>query len=290
MRPPFLPLFLLPLLLSAAEQPSVLERMARPQVTLESTWLSEAKVNGYKSSVRTSKQQLQVSNGFAGIDFSRWYFDWNDADALPFYRGKTPIKHMQRINLHGKYFHKFDPQWAMLLMASVNATYEEELDGDAVGAGLFGFFSYRIDSDHALQAGAFVNYHPVTTLVLPVLGYSYRARANDGFTAVLGFPRTYVGYHAVPGWLLRAGFIYSQTVIRLADDSGIEPAGYVESIDYQASAGLRVAFAQRWEFSADLLYAFRRDFKTFDHAARQIDAYTIDPSFGAMFRLNYAFQ
>lgn len=289
MRPSLL-LLLLPLLLYAAEQPSEMERMAQPQVTLESAWLAETHVNGYRTSVRTSKQQLQIGNGFAGIDFARWYFDWNDEDALPFYRNKTPIKHMQRINLNGKYFHKFDSQWAMMLMASANATYEEELDGDAVGAGLFGFFSYRIDGDHALQFGTFVNYHPVTTLALPVFGYSYRARADDGFTAALGFPRTYVGYRPAPGWLLSTGFVFSQAVIRLADNSGIEPSGYVEAADYQASAGLRIAFARHWEFSTDLLYAFKRDFKIYDHTAKQIDSYTFDPSFGAMFRLNYTFE
>lgn len=283
-------LLLLPLLLYAAERLSLLEQMAQPKILLDSAWLANAHVKGYDSSVRTSKQRLQVSNGFGGIDFSRWYFDWNDAAALPFYRGKAPIKHMQRIKLYGNYYKKLNPDWAMLLMASVNATYEEELDGNAVGAGLMGFFSYRIDGDNSLQFGAFANYHPVTTLALPVLGYSYRARANDGFTAVVGFPRAFAGYHLKEGWLLRAGFVYSQAVIRLADDSGIEPAGYVESTDYQASAGLRVSMGTRWEFSGDLLYAFRRDFQIYDHSANEIDAYSIDPSVGAMFRVTYAFR
>ena len=288
MRP--LLLLCLPLLLCAAKQPSILERMARPQIGLESAWLAPAQFRGYSGSVRTSKHKLQVSNGFGGLTYSRWYFDWDDAQSLPFYRGKTPIKHMQQCRFYGNYYRRFGERWAMLLMLNVNATFEKELDGDAVGAGAMGIFSYRLNEDHSVQAGAFVNYHPVTTLALPALGYSYRARADDGFQMVLGFPRAYAGYHPAPGWLVRAGFVYSQAVIRLADDSGIEPDGYVEASDYQGSAGLRVQLKERWELSADLLYAFRRDMEIYDHTAHRIDAYRIDPSFGAMFKITYVFE
>lgn len=285
-----LALLLLPLLLFAAKQPSILERMARPQLSVQSAWLAPAKFMGYDGAVRTSKQRLQISNGFGGLAYTRWYFDWNDAQTLPFYRGKTPINHMQQIRVYGNYYHRFSSVWAMLLMLNVSATYEKELDGDAVGAGVLGFFSYRMDNDHALQMGAFVNYHPVTTLALPAIGYSYRARADDGFQMVLGFPRAYIGYHPAPGYLVRAGFVYSQAVIRLADDSGIEPAGYTEASDYQASAGVRIQFKERWELSADLLYAFRRDMVLYDHSAHKIDSYRIEPSAGAMLRLIYAFE
>lgn len=282
-------LLLLPLLILAQEQPSILEKMARPQVSLQSAWLSPAAFKGYDGTVRTSKQSLRISNGFGGIALSRWYFHWDDEQSLPFYRGKTPIKNMQRIKLFGNYYHRFNDRWAMIAMLNVNATYEQELYGDAVGAGVMAFFSYRLGAEHAIQMGAFVNYHPVTTLALPAIGYSYRARADDGFQMVLGFPRAYIGYHPARGYLVRAGFVYSQAVIRLANDSGIEPSGYIEAADYQASFGVRIQFDGGWELNTDLLYAFSREMQLYDSGAHKTNAYRIEPSAGAMLRLIYAF-
>jgi hypothetical protein len=284
-------LLTLPALLIAAEsRPSLLERMARPQFSLQSDWLAASKIEGSEGSVRTSKQRLRVSTGFGGLAYTRWYFHWNDEQTLPFYRGKAPIEQMQRVKAYGNYYRRLSPEWSTLVMLNLNATFEKELDGDALGAGVLGFFSYRLDGDHSVQMGAFANYHPVTTLALPALGYSYRARADDGLQMVLGFPRAYIGYHAAPGWLVRTGFVYSQAVIRLSEHSGIEPAGYAEASDYQASAGVRTTFKKQWELSADLLYAFRRDMDIYDRRARRIDSYRIKPSPGAMLKLTYAFH
>lgn len=76
---------------------------------------------------------------------------------------------------------------------------------------------------------------------------------------VLGFPRAYVGYHLTPKLLLNAGMINSQAVIRLANDSGIEPQGFIEAKDFQGNAGFRYEVNKHFEVSADLLYAFKRD-------------------------------
>lgn len=272
----------------AQQKLSLLEKMAQPKLSVQSAFLADAKLKGYEGSVRTYKQEVQVNNGFGGLSYARWDFDWNDAQTLPFYRGKTPIGHMQRVKLYGNLFHRFNDRWIMLASVNANASFEKEYDG-ALGAGVFGFFSYKIDEDHSLQLGAFANYHPVTTLALPVVGYSYRAREDDGFQLVLGFPRAYAGYHLAKGVLLNAGFIYSQAVICLADDSGIEPAGYVEAQDYQGNAGVRYSFGDAWQLNVDVLYAFRRDFTVYDSGAHRVDHYSIDPSFGAMLKLRYAF-
>jgi len=151
------------------------------------------------------------------------------------------------------------------------------------------FLSYKVDDEHAIQIGAFANYHPVKTLALPVLGYTYRIREKDGLSMVLGFPRAYVGYHLTPNLQFNAGMIYSQAVIRLADDSGIEERGYVEAKDFQSNIGLRYTFSENLELSADILYSFKRDFNIYDHDANEIDSYSIEPSAGAILKIKYLF-
>lgn len=195
---------------------------------------------------------------------------------------------MNRLKLFANWPLRINDRWFMLNSVNVNSTYEKEMN-DSFGAGIMSFFSYNIDDDHAIQLGAFANYHSVRTLALPVIGYTYRARETDGLKMVLGFPRAYVGYQLSPEILFNAGMIYSQAVIRLADDSGIEPEGYSEAKDFQANIGFRYEINEAFELSADLLYAFKRDFTIYNRYADEVDSYSIEPSFGGIVKLKYLF-
>jgi len=276
-------------LLTAQDQKlSLLEQIVQPKVTFQSDFLSDAKFEGYEGSIKTYKQKIQINNEIVGFSYSRWDFDWKNEEMLPFYRGKTPIDAMNRIKLYANFPLRINDKWFMLNSFNVNSTYEKEMS-DSYGAGLTSFFSYKIDEDHAIQLGAFANYHPVKTLALPVLGYSYRARATDGLKMVIGFPRAYAGYHLNRDILLNAGMIYSQAVIRLADDRGIEPEGYSEAKDFQANLGFRYEINEHFELSADLLYAFKRDFTIYNSSSEEVDDYSIEPSLGGIIKLKYSF-
>ncbi|MEN8726668.1 MAG: hypothetical protein ABF276_01765 [Sulfurovum sp.] len=275
-------------LMAQEERLSLLEQIAQPKVTFQSDFLSDAKFEGYEGSVKTYKQRIQINNEMVGLSYSRWDFDWKNENDLPFYQGKTPIDSMNRIKLYANWPLRINDEWFMLSSLNVNSTYEKEMS-DSYGAGITSFFSYKMDDAHTIQLGAFANYHSVKTLVLPVLGYSYRARATDGLKMVIGFPRAYIGYHLNPNVLLNAGMIYSQAVIRLANDSGIEPGGYSEAKDFQANFGLRYEINKHFEISADLLYAFKRDFTIYDHNSDEVDDYSIESSLGGIIKLKYRF-
>ena len=90
--------------LFGAEKLSLLEKMAQPKFSYQSAFLAPAKLKGYEGSVQTFKQELRINNGFGGFSYARWDFGWNDAQTLPFYRGKTPIGSMQRFKLFGNFF------------------------------------------------------------------------------------------------------------------------------------------------------------------------------------------
>jgi len=267
---------------------SLLEKIVQPKITFQSDYLSDAKFENSQASLKTYKQKIQINNDIVGFSYSRWDFEWSDEEQLDFYRGKVPIESMERIRLYANYPLRINEKWFMLTSANINATYEEEYD-DAFAAGLASFFSYKLDDKHSIQLGAFANYHTVKTLVLPVVGYSYRVREKDGLQMVLGFPRAYIGYHINPKLLLNTGLIYSQAIIRLADDSGIEPQGYTEAKDFQGNVGFRYDLNRHFNISADLLYAFKRDFNIYNHNADEVDSYSIDPSIGATLKIKYLF-
>lgn len=280
---------MLTLNLSAEDKnPSLLEQMTQPKMTFQTDYLSDANFEGFHASVKTYKQKIQINNDMFGISYSRWDFDWDNASALPFYKGKTPIDSMQRIKVNANLPVFINDKWFMLNALNINSTFEKETS-NSYGAGILSFLSYKVDNEHAIQIGAFANYHPVKTLALPVLGYTYRIRETDGLSMVLGFPRAYVGYHLTPKLLFKAGMIYSQAVIRLADDSGIEERGYVEAKDFQSNLGLRYEINDNFELSADLLYTFKRDFTIYNNDANEIDSYSIEPSVGAIVKLKYLF-
>ena len=67
----------------------------------------------------------------------------------------------------------------------------------------------------SFSTGLFWSYHPISTMVLPVISYSYRARQTDGLQVILGFPRAYVAYFINGSLLLRSGMIFSQSLIKL---------------------------------------------------------------------------
>jgi len=270
------------------QKPSMLEQIAQPKLTIQSDFLSDANFEGFDASVKTYKQKIQINNEMFGVSYNRWDFEWDNEASLPFYKGKNPIESMERVKLYANFPLFLNDKWFMLNSVNINATYEKEM-ANSFGAGMVSFFSYKVDDDHAVQMGAFANYHPVKTLALPVLGYTYRVRANDGLTLVLGFPRAYVGYHLSPNLLLNAGMIYSQAVIRLADESGIEEKGYVEAKDFQSSMGVRYEFSKSLVLSADLLYTFKRDFTIFNNDADELKSYSIEPSAGAIVKLKYLF-
>lgn len=170
----------------------LLERITQPKFSLESSYLSHANIRGSEGSVEVHKNTLKINNDIIGFTYSNWAFSWDNIQDLPFGDKKTsPIKEMHafKININAPYF--VNDKWFILSSASLRSSFEKSMNG-SYGAGLFSFASYKVDKNHAIQMGAFANYHRVSTLVLPVISYSYRARRYDGLQVVLGFPLTYI--------------------------------------------------------------------------------------------------
>jgi len=267
----------------------LLERIVQPKVSLESSYLSDANIEGSEGSVEVHKNTLRINNDIIGFTYSNWAFSWDNIQDLPFGDKKTvPIKEMHafKININAPYF--VNEKWFVLTSASIRSSFEESMNG-SYGAGLFSFASYKVNSDHAIQMGAFANYHKVSTLVLPVISYSYRARQYDGLQVVLGFPRTYIGYHASKDTLLKFGVIFSQSVIKLSENSSIENSGFIEAKDYMGNIGVAHEFNKHLRLETNILYSLKRDFTIFDAQGNEQTSYAIEPSFGASIKAVWLF-
>lgn len=267
----------------------LLERMVEPKVSLNSSYLSDANVESSKGSVSVFKNTLQLNNAIGGISYTNWSFLWDNLAELPFGNGvDSPIEQMHsvKLNLNIPFF--LSDKWFLLTSISANTTFEKEMK-DSYGAGMFAFASYKLDEDHSIQLGAFANYHPIASIALPVISYSYRGRKTDGFQLVLGFPRAYVGYFLKSDTLLRGGMIFSQSVIKLSDASSVEEAGYIEAEDYMGNIGIVHDFTSRLTLDTDILYSLKRDFTIYNSAGDEQNSYSIKPSLGISLRLKYIF-
>ena len=267
----------------------LLERIIQPKVSLESSYLSDANVKSSEGSVEVHKNTLRINNDIIGFTYSNWAFAWDNVHDLPFGDKKTsPIKEMHafKININVPYF--VNDKWFILSSASLRSSFEKSMNG-SYGAGLFSFASYKIDNEHTVQMGAFANYHKVSTLVLPVISYSYRARQYDGLQVVLGFPRTYIGYQADKATLFKLGVIFSQSVIKLSENSSIENSGFIEAKDYMGNIGISHEFNKNLRLESNILYSLKRDFTIFDAQGNEQISYAIEPSIGANIKAVWLF-
>jgi len=282
-------LLMAPVFAETSLKKGLLERIIQPKFTLESSYISDANIEGSQGSVEVHKNRLRVNNDIIGISYTNWAFSWDNVQDLPFGdQESVPIKEMHafKVNMNLPYF--VNKKWFILSSASLRSSFEESMNG-SYGAGLFCFASYKIDDDHTVQMGAFANYHKVSTLALPVISYSYRARQYDGLQIVLGFPRTYIGYHASKAALFKLGMIFSQSVIKLSGSSSIEKDGFIEAQDYMGNIGVSYEFNKHFRLESNLLYSLKRDFTIFDAQGNEQKSYAIEPSFGGSLKIVWLF-
>ena len=266
-----------------------LEQLLKPRVTFDSSYISDAEVGNTKGSASVHKNRVALSNKLGAISYTNSSFAWNDIASLPFGNGvDKPIEQMHSLKISANIPYFIDEKWFLLTSVSLTSSFEKEMK-DSYGAGIFSFASYKLSDDHTIQMGAFANYHPTSTFALPIVSYSYRARQSNGFQFVLGFPRTYIGYHLNEATLLRTGMIFSQSLTKLGDASVISPAGYIEAKDYMGNIGISYTFNTHFSLETDLLYSVKREFTFYNNDAKEQETYEIEPSFGASVRLKYLF-
>lgn len=283
----FLFILLIPSLLHGEEatKKSLLERMMEPKFTLDGAYMQRANIKDSDGSVQVTKNRVQINNSIASFSYTNWRFDWDKVSELPFGDGvHHPVEEMHGLNFSLSKSYRINERWFTLSSVSLNSTFEND-PKNSLSLGIFSFASYIIDSDNTVQMGLFGNYHPVSSLFFPIVSYSYRARHKDGMQVILGFPHTHIGYHLNRDTLVRFGMVFSTSLIRLSDNSAVEPEGFNQFQDYMGNFGISYELNKSIKLMGDLLYAIKRDFTIYNKDGTKLDSYEIEPSPGLMFKL-----
>lgn len=260
-----------------------------PQITMKYGYLNQVGIRDTGGEFSDQFYDFQVQNIFGYFGYTQWDLNWNNVDRLPFGNGKDqPINALHKLTLGGKLFKPLSDSTRWINVIGATSAYETEMN-DSYSVNLRSFLLYQYHSDVSLLIGAMYNYHPVRSRLYPIAGLTYRAKAKQGLSAVIGFPRLFVAYGLTDRWKVSSGVSYRQFMAKLADDSIIEQQGYVELQSWKGDVMLSYQPDAHWRvdvfghYSADYRFAFYSR-----HGNRQ-DQYKVEPSWGGGMKVRYEF-
>lgn len=181
--------------------------------------------------------KYEIGNFLVSASYEKFAVDWSGLSQLPFGDSqKSPMSDLQRFTLKGHIPYRLDENRMWLGYLAGEWAYEDQMD-DSLSLQAYLIYSQYWTSLKSWQVGVYVNYHPVETLYLPIIEYTYNFpfKSHDGFYGHLGFPKSIVGYFLNPKFRTEAGFFYHQAMVKLSEQSVVEPAGYFQSQNWRAS-------------------------------------------------------
>ncbi|MCB2191015.1 MAG: hypothetical protein KQI62_05585 [Deltaproteobacteria bacterium] len=251
-------------------------------------YLAESDVGSGQVAVASARARVS----YAGFSFfyQRSAYYWDDQAGLPFGNGKDdPWETLQVASLGYRRGGKINQDWSWFGRLRVFSAFESEMD-DSFGVGAMGGARYRINGQWSLMLGVAGRYHPVESLVLPMVGLSWNEHTPQGFSAQIGFPRSSLSYRFSKSLALHLKMIeFNQYTYRLADDSDVEPSGYVKVDDMIAGVQLDYSPMEHLSLEASLSYTINRTFTTYDDDGNNENEQDVDNAMGAMLRLVYRF-
>lgn len=259
-----------------------------PVVNVWGGYLAEADVGD--GQVSASSVRARISYLGFSFFYQRSDYSWDNVAGLPFGNRKDePWEALQVVSLGYRRSGKINQDWSWFGNLRVYSAFETEMD-DSFGVGAMGGVRYRINSKWGLMLGVAGRYYPVEPIVLPLVGLSWNQATKQGFSAQIGFPRSSISYRFNPGLALHLKMLeFNQYTYRLADDSHVQPAGYMKMDDMIAGLQLEFSPIKNLNLEASLIYAFNRTFTSYNEDGDNETEYDVENAFGGMLRAVYRF-
>lgn len=251
-------------------------------------YLADADVGGGQVSATAFRARVSYK-GFSFF-YQRADYSWDNVEGLPFGNRKDePWETLQIASLGYRHGGKINQGWSWFGNLRVYSAFESEMD-DSFGVGAMGGVRYRINKQWGLVLGVAGRYHPVESLVLPIVGLSWNEATPQGFSAQIGFPRSSLSYRFNPGLALHLKMIeFNQYTYRLADDSDVERSGYMKVEDMIAGVQLDYSPIRHLTLEASLSYTIDRTLTSYDSDGNNENEYDVDNALGGMLRVVYRF-
>jgi len=247
---------------------------------------------GGNVAVTTAQVELQLFD-LLTLGYERRHFAWQDVGDLEFGNGDddpwTDL-HTLSAGIDGHY--ELTEELTAFGALGVSSSFEEEMDDSFTYSAQAGL-SYSLSSAFTLRGGAVLTVGKSTS-VLPFGGLDWtqqpgHEREYPYLSATLGVPRTVLRLHAQPGLTFAAYGAMDHGSWRLADDSAVEPAGYVSFTSYVAGLSTEYSPLEGLSLSMQAEYHMGREITVSDEDDDNDDTWDVDPGLGLGLGASYRF-
>ena len=213
-----------------------------------------------------------VETTFVSLGYSRYSFDWENAQSLPFSNGATdPWSDLNQFSVSTELPIELNERFTWRTGLGLNAAWEDEVS-DSISLDVSLGLMWQISNEWDAVFGAAYTWHPDVDLdsnFSPLGGISWNRDTNEGWSAALGFPSTEVRYAFDESRSMALGLTGNGGVFRLADDSRVAPGGYAEIEQIGLGLQYNHALAERWSIGASANYFFDGDWRFYNVAGNE---------------------
>lgn len=264
----------------------------RDSVMTEAQFVAEGGVASSPATVGIAALGSQLALGKMTFEYGVRSYSWSQAEDLPFGDGRgDPWQSLHAISLGIGHGGELSESWRWFATAVTASAFEREIQDSFSGA-LFGGASYVHSPEWMFVVGAAGFAHQVVDpdyAVLPLLSVFWNRRTPAGWSGALSFPESNIAYRFNRALALRAATLWREGGLhRLADDSTVEPSGYVEEESLGIGLHLDVAASRRARASLGAQFFFNRELTFYDRDGRETRAFDLEntPVFAARFTLD----
>ena len=229
-----------------------------------------SRISGSSTKVSSQKYNIQARYSYFNLTYNYKNYSWDSADDSGLAeQGKDPWSGLHSISLGARKNFFLSPEWLLNIGGGVGSSFEKEISGSFWGRADFSFVRL-FENNWSTNIGLAGFYHPVRSIVLPVVMIGYSNPDPQGFSGRLGFPETSLTYAFNESLAAKAHVGYSANIYRLKNNSPVHKKGYFSDQAFKIGLDMEIRPARNLTLNFGPYYLMERKLKTYDrHEKRQ---------------------
>jgi len=218
-------------------------------------------------------------------------YQWGDKHKLPLVgNSETPFDNLHRLSVGLSHDGPISGDWGWFAGATGTAAFESELE-DSFGAAVRAGVSYSFDERWQAMAGGTFFANAIRVRAFPILGVVYNGIGEDGtgLMARITAPDASVMYRFRPWFGMSANFGLDSRFYRLADDSAVEPEGFLATRALEASLMAEWSPTQGLQINFGPTFSFAREMSVYRNNGDKVRSPNLDSTLGVACDVSYRF-
>jgi hypothetical protein len=216
-------------------------------------------------------------------------YDWRDGAQYSGRQGAKPWDSLTAIAPGLQYYHVMESGWSLWAKFKAIAGFEDSVRSKSwtYNPQLIGF--YPFNERFTLYGGVGMLYHPVDTIVYPVIGVNWNKDASTGFSGAIGIPETMVRYRFNSYLAARLDFEFDLGIYSLEKDNALAEQGFIKNEDMILGLHLEYEPVDQLRISLGLRRFFGRSFTVYDRQENELRSDDVDQAWSIIGGVSYWF-